>query len=333
MAVSIRASKVRQAEEPARRIVCPDEFGHHVMWVATRAVYILCPESTNTRNSGPGMDFFSSITRSPICKLTVILIAVTLSACMSQRRDERLHSTLWVQTSAEFAVSTIQVYAMAGDHLEPAVDDKNWSAVARSDDRDRPLAIIVDVDETILDNAGHAARAIIARESFNLDTWHAWVREAAAPAVPGAVDYLRKVNGLDITIFYVTNRFRTLEDPTRKNLEAVGCPLRTDIDVVLMREERPGWGRDKSSRRDWVAKDFRVLQIVGDDLGDFVRVPEGSDHEDRMEIARSNENQWGRKWFLLPNPVYGGWEEALKHGEHSQYVKPLDRKLRQLETR
>jgi acid phosphatase len=279
------------------------------------------------------MDLLASANRSLLYSLGAILLAFTISACVSQRKDERLHSTLWVQTSAEYVVSTIQVYSMASDHLEPAVHDEDWSALAQSETRGRPTAIIVDVDETILDNTGHAARAIIARESFNVDTWHAWVREAAAPAVPGAIDYLRKAREMGITIFYVTNRFRTLEGPTRRNLEALGCPLRTDIDVMLMREERPGWGRDKTSRRDWVAKDFRVLQIVGDDLGDFVRVPQGSDHEDRIEIARGHEDQWGRQWFLLPNPVYGGWEEALQHGEHSRYVKPLDRKLKQLETR
>jgi len=279
------------------------------------------------------MNSFSTTTRRSIYSLGAILLVFTVSACISQRKDERLHSTLWVQTSAEYAVSTIQVYAMAGDHLEPAVNDENWSALSQPGARDRPSAIIIDIDETVLDNAGHAARAIIARESFNVDAWHAWVREAAAPAVPGAIDYLRKVNEMGVTIFYVSNRLHDLEDPTRRNLESLGCPLRTDIDVVLLREERPGWGRDKSPRRDWVAREFRVLQVVGDDLGDFVRVPEGSDHEDRTEIARSHENQWGRKWFLLPNPIYGGWEEALMQGEHSNFVKPLDRKLRQLETR
>lgn len=324
---------MRQTEESASRIVPLDESGIQVMWEVAGAVYILCSESTNTRNTKSKMDSFLRTTHSTICRLAVILIVFTMTSCMSPRKDERLHGTLWVQTSAEYAVSTIQVYSMASGHLDAAKNDHNGSALSQSGAGEQPLAIIVDVDETVLDNAGHTARGIIARESFNVDTWRAWVREAAAPPVPGAVDYLRRVNEMGITVFYVTNRFHTLEDSTRQNLEALGCPLRTDIDVVLTREERPGWGRDKSSRRNWVAKDFRVLQVVGDDLADFVSVPNGADPEDRIEIARNHEDQWGRRWFLLPNPVYGGWEEALMHGEHSQLVKPLDRKFRQLETR
>ncbi|MGI9263580.1 MAG: 5'-nucleotidase, lipoprotein e(P4) family [Gammaproteobacteria bacterium] len=265
--------------------------------------------------------------------LGLLFLAIAISACVSQRRDERLHSTLWVQTSAEYAVSTRQVYSMASDHLQAALVDPNWSAINGVASPGLSPAIIVDVDETVLDNAGHAARAIMARESFNVDTWRTWVREAAAPAVPGAVDYLRQVNAAGVTIFYVSNRHHDLEEPTRKNLAALGCPIRTDIDVVLLREERPGWHRDKSPRRDWVARDFRVLQIVGDDLADFTSVPEGVDHEARGEIASSHNQQWGRRWFLLPNPIYGGWEEALMQGEHSRFVKPLDRKLQQLETR
>jgi acid phosphatase len=265
--------------------------------------------------------------------LGLLLLTVSVSACLSQRRDERLHSTLWVQTSAEYAVSTQQVYSMARDHLQSAVIDPGWSALGGIVDPGQSVAIIVDIDETVLDNAGHAARAIIARESFNVDNWRAWVREAAAPPVPGAVEYLRQVDAAGVTIFYVSNRHHDLEESTRKNLAALGCPLRTDIDVVLLREERPDWHRDKSTRRDWVAKDFRVVQIVGDDLHDFTSVPQGADHEVRADIADRHAEQWGRKWFLLPNPIYGGWEEALMQGEHSRFVKPLDRKLQQLEPR
>ena len=276
---------------------------------------------------------FSTAERCVIRSLGLLLLTISVSACISQRKDERLHSTLWVQTSAEYAVSTHQVYSMARDHLQPAVTDPGWSALGGTIDPGQSVAIIVDIDETVLDNAGHAARAIIARESFNVDNWRTWVREAAAPPVPGAVEYLRQVDAAGVTIFYVSNRHHDLEEPTRKNLAALGCPLRTDIDVVLLREERPDWGRDKSTRRDWVAKDFRVVQIVGDDLHDFTSVPQDADHEVRADIADRHAEQWGRKWFLLPNPIYGGWEEALMHGEHSRFVKPLDRKLQQLETR
>jgi acid phosphatase len=153
-----------------------------------------------------------------------------------------------------------------------------------------------------------------------------------APAVPGAVDYLREAEAMGITVFYMSNRFHDLEEATRKNLEAVGCPLRKDIDVVLLREEKPGWGIGKSPRRAWVAERFRVLQIVGDDLRDFVHVPEDDDDAARIEIALSHRDRWGEGWYMLPNPIYGGWEQALMKGEYAEHVSPLERKFKRLQT-
>jgi acid phosphatase len=265
----------------------------------------------------------------------MVLAALWIAGgCASRHHDERLHSTLWVQTSAEYVVSTKQVYSMAVEDLEAAFRDPAWDvAIERGDHGDDlPPAIVVDIDETVLDNTGHAARAIIAREGFVQEIWRAWVRESAAPAVPGAVEYLRRADAMGVAVFYLSNRFHDLEEPTRQNLEAIGCPIRKDIDVVLLREERPGWGVDKTSRRAWVARDFRILQIVGDDLRDFATVPKDADDTTRIEIALSHRDRWGEGWYLLPNPIYGGWEEALMKGEYAEHLSPLERKFEHLET-
>ncbi len=259
-------------------------------------------------------------------------MALLISGCSLHRKDERLHSTLWVQTSAEYGITTTQIYRLADAQLGQALADPDWSAVGPSGEDGRPAAIIVDVDETILDNAGHAARSILARESFSQEMWYSWVREAAAPAVPGAVQFLQQVDARGVTVFYVSNRHHVLEEPTRRNLLALGFPVRSDIDVVLLREEEPGWGRDKRPRRERVARDFRVLQVIGDDLQDFVQMPEGLDHEQRIALANESADRWGTSWFILPNPIYGGWEQALMQGEHSRFLTPLDRKYRELET-
>jgi len=270
-------------------------------------------------------------------RVSALMLVSTLwvaGGCATEHKDERLHSTLWVQTSAEYVVSTMQVYSMAVEDLGAALLDPDWNAVLEQGDHrgDLPPAIIVDIDETVLDNSSHAARAIIAREGFVLEIWRAWVREAAAPAVPGAVDYLRHAEAMGVTVFFISNRSRDLEEATRRNLEAIGCPIRNDIDVVMLQEEQPGWGIDKSSRRAWVADRFRVLQVVGDDLRDFVHVPEDGDDATRIEIALAHRARWGEGWYMLPNPIYGGWEEALMKGEYAGHVSPLERKFEHLET-
>ena len=137
-----------------------------------------------------------------------------LGGCaLSPPPDERLHSTLWVQTSAEYAISTRQVYRLATDALGPALADPDRHGLESPlSAADLPPAIIVDVDETVLDNSGHTARMILARQGFTTESWRAWVREASAPAVPGAVHYLQAAAARGITVFYVTNRLLGSDD-------------------------------------------------------------------------------------------------------------------------
>ncbi len=262
------------------------------------------------------------------------LLGVALTGCAGPPPDERLHSTLWVQTSAEYAVSTTQVYRMAIEQLGSALADPEWVALDYGDDMTGlPGAVIIDVDDTVLDNSGHTARAILSRQGFNRDSWGAWVREAAAPPVPGAVEYLRHAAALGVVVIYLTNRHADYDASTRANLAAIGAPLRPGTDVLMSRRDSPGWTRDKTSRRRMAARQYRVLQVVGDDLADFIQLPEAVDHEQRMALAKAGEGRWGRAWFMLPNPIYGTWERALMPGGGSIFVQPLEQKFRHLETR
>ncbi len=269
----------------------------------------------------------------PACLLATLLL-ICAGCALSPPPDERLHSTLWVQTSAEYGVSTRQVYRMAANWLDAGLADPEWDALSSGGGTPgKPPAIIVDVDDTVLDNSGHTARMIRAREGFTVDSWRAWVREASAPAVPGAVEYLRTAADRGITVFYITNRHHELEGDTRRNLVLVGCPLAADIDVVLTRQEEPSWGREKSSRRELVAESYRVLQIVGDDLADFVPLPAGVDDEQRQRLAAENDSRWGQYWFMVPNPMYGSWEQALMPGGGSLFNRPMEEKFEHLETK
>jgi len=234
------------------------------------------------------------------------------AAVESAQADGRLHSVLWQQTSAEYANTTRQIYHMAERRLNEALADETVNALPGDvAGPDRPLAIIVDVDETILDTSAHAARAILAREGFERDSWHRWVKEASAPAVPGAVEYLLAAQAAGVHVFFVTNRQYALEAATRRNLEELGIALEADEDVILTRDERPGWTRHKSSRRRYVAEGHRVIQLVGDDLNDFVDVPEKATVGLRRRLAEQHHERWGETWFQIPNPIYGSWERAI----------------------
>ncbi|TFG63793.1 MAG: hypothetical protein E4H28_05945, partial [Gemmatimonadales bacterium] len=147
-----------------------------------------------------------------------------------------LDATLWVQTSAEYNAIARQTWAMAGRLMRVALEDTTWTAVAEQlpGYGSLPPAVIVDVDETVLNNVPYAARMIDARDSYSHETWDRWVKEAKARPVPGAVEFARLARELGVEVFYVTNRDADLEEPTVRNLLAVGFPPGEAEDSYLL---------------------------------------------------------------------------------------------------
>lgn len=239
-------------------------------------------------------------------------LCLLLAGCGSGNTSlEGLNATLWTQRSAEYRASAEQAYRTAGRMLDQGLADPAWSAVPEQEgDPGRlPPAVILDVDETVLDNSPYQARLIVEGTEYP-DGWDAWVREATAPPVPGALGFARYAAQQGVTVFYVTNRDAPLEEATEINLERAGFPVSAELDVLLMRGEREGWGSDKSSRRAYVAGTHRILIVAGDDLNDFISVSAASIEErDRLEAEYADH--WGVRWIMLPNPAYGSWERAL----------------------
>lgn len=227
--------------------------------------------------------------------------------------DENLNAVLWVQSAIEYEASALQAYRLAQLQLDAALKDPGWTAAIEqtSDSSKLPPAVIVDVDETVLDNSYYQARMVRDGTAFSAATWDAWVQEERATAIPGARDFAQYATQRGVIVFYITNRTRNIEDATRRNLAAEGFPIDTGVDTVLTRGERPEWKASaKGPRRAHVAQSYRVLLLIGDDLGDFVVDASGTPEERRARTAR-HEDWWGRRWIMLPNPTYGSWERAI----------------------
>lgn len=294
-------------------------------------------------------------------QLLIILSAVMLTACASAPPPEPappapdpvtggaaewagmpspsamavLDATLWLQTSAEYAAMSRQIWRAAERLLPEALADTTWSAALeqKSGAGDLPPAVIVDVDETILDNAPYAARLIERDEAFTEESWAVWVEEAKAHPVPGALEFVRAARELGVEVFYVTNRLANLEEATRRNLDAMGFPPGEAEDVHLLLEEREAWGSDKTSRRAWVAERYRVLLLAGDDLNDFLPA-RGLDVEVRAELTERHEDRWGTHWIVFANPTYGSWVSAVLDGLESRSSAAVNqRKLESLRPR
>jgi acid phosphatase len=225
----------------------------------------------------------------------------------------RRAATVWTRSSGEYVATTIGVYETARKALDQALADPGWSAALeqRGDASGLPPAVMLDLDETVLDNVAFQSMLDERNLEFDERLWSDWVREGHAALVPGASGFLAAAQARGVAVFYVTNRAADLEEATRANLAALGLPLEPAFDTLLTRGERPEWGSDKTSRRAHVARSHRVLLIVGDSLADFVSQEDGS-AERRRAAAFAYEHMWGRRWFMLPNPIYGGWSSDIR---------------------
>ena len=231
--------------------------------------------------------------------------------------DDSLNATAWYQASVERDLVYREVYRAAGEHLDAALADTSWDALPRADrDQDPaglPPAIIVDVDETVLDNSAHQVRLIRSGGSFNDASWDAWVQQRAAPALPGAVEFLDAAAQKGVTVFYISNRDAAQADATVDNLRQAGFPIAGPAQFLgkgTVVEGCTAKGSDKGCRREQVARGYRVLMQFGDQVGDFVDI--ASNTRAGRAAAIEPYAAWiGERWWVLPNPVYGSWEPAL----------------------
>ncbi|MCM2370188.1 5'-nucleotidase, lipoprotein e(P4) family [Aporhodopirellula aestuarii] len=237
-----------------------------------------------------------------------------------RQTHEDLDATLWMQTSAEYVASCRQAFRTAEEQLLTAINVPSWSAdlIQQSELAGHPpeatplpTAVILDIDETVLNNSPYQARLIQQDGGFQLNSWHEWVEEAAAEAVPGALEFLEAAEDAGVTVFFVTNRQNSVENATRRNLESLGLSKRDAPDRILSKQERDEWTSDKSSRRAHIAKRYRILLLIGDDLNDFVSIGNKPTAQARRELAVEHADLWGVKWIQLPNASYGGWERSL----------------------
>jgi acid phosphatase len=237
--------------------------------------------------------------------------------------NDILNATLWMQRSVEYKGNAETAYALARLRLDQALADENWTAAPVEQTaayQKLPPAIIVDLDETALDNSGFQAWMIAAGKSFDPKTWTAFVNSETSAAIPGAINFLKYADSKGVKIFYITNRISEEKPATRRNIEKLGFPMGGNVDTVLTTREKPDWTSLKGTRRAYVAKDYRILLNLGDNLSDFTDEFRGT-IEERQKVYEANAAHWGHDWIVLANPSYGSFESApFNHN----YKMPID---------
>lgn len=266
----------------------------------------------------------------------ILILGFGIISCSSPRQlqNPTTSATLWVQNAAEYKALTTTVYQSAIPQMDSLLSKEQHTALIDHEQLNSslPPAIILDVDETVLDNSPFQARLIKNNKSYTPERWNSWVREEKADAIAGALEFTQKAAAKGITIFYLTNRESQVEQATYNNLQALGFPLKEGADILLTKNERPGWTSAKVNRRKYVAENYRVIMLFGDNLNDFLPADDIT-HEKRMALVDTYRNRFGSAWFVLPNPVYGSWEQALYDFEELNQAQINKRKLQKLNTK
>ncbi len=234
-------------------------------------------------------------------KLVGFLLAIVLlSSCASKapkNQDYMLLAVNWFQTAGEVHALQYQAYQAAKTELQKILRIKSK----------KPRAILFDIDETLLDNSPYQAKNILKNEQYPMG-WKEWVLSAKAEAIPGSLEFVKYAKSKGVEIFYVSNRKLYAVDASYINLKNEGFPVKKDH--LLFRDKTSS----KEPRREQIRKDFNIVMLVGDNLGDF-----NADFNEHLYQTRNSEvakakKLFGRRYIVLPNPMYGDWEGAMSKG-------------------
>lgn len=233
------------------------------------------------------------------------LMAMSLSTMAQSKEyqvknEERLINAVeWMQNSGEYRALCYQAFELGRIRL---------NRILKEDTSKKPKAIVLDIDETVLDNSPLEAYIIANGMNNFKKVWKEWVGRAEAEPLAGAVDFLNEAKEKGVTIFYITNRSEDEKRATVENLKRFNFPF-ADNEHIIMKHK----SSDKEERRENVAEKYDIILLFGDDLNDFSDIFYYKDRSKRArDIVDENREKFGQKFILLPNAMYGDWNNELK---------------------
>jgi 5'-nucleotidase (lipoprotein e(P4) family) len=247
-------------------------------------------------------------TKKIFMKRIILFGAVILCACSSSHKaitgnvnctstyvDGKLFTALYQQKAAEYRALCLQAYNIARLRLDQYQPETN-----------KPKAIVTDIDETILDNSPYAVHQGLQGKDYEPATWYEWTDKAAADTVPGGASFLKYAATKGIEIFYVTNREERERATTLKNLQLYNFPNADDAHFFPKQNTS-----SKETRRQTIASTHEIVMLLGDNLADFSNLFDKKPFDERLQNTNISIKDFGNRFIVLPNPVYGDWEGAL----------------------
>lgn len=226
-----------------------------------------------------------------------LIISCTGNTKIEQyKQDHLIYATIWYQNSPEMKALYYQGFNVAGERV------KQFSKTKTA----KPKAVVVDIDETMLDNSPFQAQEIIDNKEFSSEFWNEWSQLARAKATPGAVEFSKLCDSLGIPIFYISNRKVNEFDATLRNLDSLGFAFAKPEFLILRDNES-----SKKARREKVMKNYEIVLLIGDNLNDFSEVFEDRSNSWGTPTVEKFKKEFGSRFIVLPNPMYGDWEKNI----------------------
>ena len=245
------------------------------------------------------------------CKTSTNNQAESEVAHLELSKSEHLvMSVVWYQKSAEMRAIYYQTFNFGKKLL---LEKINNGIKNNEKNNSKKYAVIVDVDETMLDNSVFEAKLIKDGKFFNKELWNEWIELSQAKALPGAVEFAKYAESLGVEVFYVSNRTEAMVEATVENMKAVGFPY-SDADHCLFKGETS----DKTERRSKIAENYEIVLFIGDNLRDFDELFKQREGDLGFSVVDDNKDLFGDKFLMLPNPMYGEWEKAVYGGSYPE---------------
>lgn len=256
--------------------------------------------------------------------ITFLLLILLFASCNQHENkaikvdnEALLLATLYQQKSAEVEALCFQAYNIAELRLNQILENNTF---------EKPLAIIVDVDETVLDNSPFEAKSILENSDYPT-YWKEWCELANARNLPGAIEFLTYAASKGVETFYITNRKVEFQTATMKNLDSLGFPHVDDGHMLFRTNES-----SKENRRQTVLETHEIVILMGDKLNDFTDVFDRKSGADRHLLVDSLKTEFGKKFIVLPNATYGSWVDAILNYEQASKEEKLKKLKESLES-
>ena len=207
----------------------------------------------------------------------------------------------WKQTAAEYRALYYQGFNVARMHVEAALRQRKPG--------DKPLAVVTDMDDTVLLPLPYWGYQVAKqRDFFDDPEWDRWIPRNQMLPAPGAREFLKFCKDNGVEVFYVTSREqgeRTYEYAL-DHLKVAGFPYADTAYLTVLRDTS-----NKQPRQDELAQKFNLVVFLGDNLNDFRRKFYVKNVDEREKIMETEREQFGRKFILFPNPTDGHWMAAI----------------------